>query len=199
MRVRALLSGGIGSGKSTAAGILAGLGAFVLSADDAARRVVEPGTPGYHEVAAHWPGVVADDGSIDRTALAGIVFADAGARRRLEAIIHPAVAAWITLRVAEAADPVVIVEVPLLTGVFGEGWTRIVVDAPAETRMRRVVARGMDPGDAAARMAAQPTREEWLAAADHVIDNSGDLARLEGECRRVWANLTGAGPVTRPR
>jgi dephospho-CoA kinase len=184
-----LLGGGIGSGKSSALEMLSALGADVLSADDEARAVVEPGEAAYAEVVERWPEVVRGDGRIDRAALAGIVFADPEALHELEAITHPAVAARIARRVARSEAEVLVVEVPLLVDLLGPGWIRLVVDAPDEVRVSRLEERGMDPEDAARRMAAQPSRETWLAAADLVVDNGGDRAQLERECRRVWAAL----------
>lgn len=198
-RVLAVLTGGIGSGKSAAGAHLAGLGAHVLSADLAARAAIAPGGPAHDAVASRWPRAVGADGQIDRAALASIVFADHTQLRELEAITHPVVAESIAASVAATPDGVVIVEVPLLRDLFGPGWVRIVVDAPVAVRVRRLVERGMDPDDVARRIAAQPTREEWLAAAELVIDNSGTPDVLEAECRRVWDVLASGGPVTRRR
>jgi len=197
---RVLLGGGIGSGKSAAAEVFAGLGAVVISADRASHDVLAPGDPAAVAVGERWPEVVSGDGVVDRAALAEIVFGDAGELRELERITHPAIVAAMARRVAEAGDaPVVIVEVPLRGDWFGPGWTRVVVDAPDEVRVRRLLERGMSREEIARRMSVQPARAEWLESADHVVDNSGDRGRLEAECRRVWAALLGGGTGHAPR
>jgi dephospho-CoA kinase len=185
---RALLTGGIGSGKSTAAGVFTALGARVVSADEAGHRVLEPGGAAERRVAERWPGAVRS-GRIDREILGGIVFSDPAQRRELEAITHPAIRELVSAEVAAATGPLVLLEVPLPVDPLGSGWPRIVVDAPDRVRTGRLVARGMDPDEIARRMAAQPSREEWLAIADHVLDNGGDLVQLERECRRVWPRV----------
>jgi dephospho-CoA kinase len=191
--LRVGLTGGIGSGKSEVSRRLAALGAVVIDADRLAREVVEPGTDGYDAVlAAYGREVVAPDGGLDRAALARIVFADEQARRRLEAIVHPRVRAEAARREAQAAaaDPaaVVVHDVPLLveSGQSNGYDVVIVVDAPDEVRLARLVhQRGMSPAEAAARLAAQATRAQRLAAADVVIDNSGSLDQLDDAVRRV--------------
>lgn len=195
--LRVGLTGGIGSGKSEVSRRLAALGAVVIDADQLAREVVEPGTDGYDAVlAAFGREVIAPDGGLDRAALARIVFADEQARRRLEAIVHPRVRAEAARREAQAAaaDPaaVVVHDVPLLveSGQSNGYDVVIVVDAPDEVRLDRLVhQRGMSQAEAAARLAAQATRQQRLAAADIVIDNSGSLDQLDEEVRGVWAQL----------
>jgi dephospho-CoA kinase len=190
------LTGGIGSGKSTVARLLADKGAVVIDADRLAREVVEPGTEAYRRVVERFgPGVVAPDGTLDRPALARIVFADPEARRDLERITHPAIGARMAERMAELSgtDAVVVLDVPLLvesgrTDVAGV----IVVDCPEEVAVERLVAqRGMDPVDARRRMAAQASREERLARADFVIDNSGSPEELRAQVERAWAWIEG--------
>jgi dephospho-CoA kinase len=190
------LTGGIGSGKSTVARLLAAKGAVVIDADALAREVVEPGTETFRRVVERFgPGVVAPDGTLDRPALARIVFADPEARRDLERITHPAIGALMAQRMAEqaATDNVVVLDVPLLvesgrSDVAGV----IVVDCPEEVALERLVAqRGMDPDDARRRMAAQVGRAERLARADFVIDNAGSLAALEEQVERAWAWIEG--------
>lgn len=191
MPVHAILSGGIGSGKTTAASVFSDLGAHVISADHAGHQVLEPGGAAHDDVAATWPEVVSEDGHIDRPALAVVVFGDPAALALLESFTHPAIAAVVEREIAELEGdpPLVLVEVPLLISIVGEGWPRIVVDAPDETRRARLRARDMDDADIERRMAAQPGRAEWLASADHVLDNGGDLATLAGEVERVWKAL----------
>jgi dephospho-CoA kinase len=198
---RALLGGGIGSGKSTAAALFASLGAAVLSADRAAHAVLEPGEAAAAEVARRWPEA-APAGRIDRGTLAQIVFTDAVARRELEAITHPAIGRLLLAQAATVAAEVLLVEMPLPVDLLGPGWAWVVVDAPDETRLARLLARGLAPEDARRRMAAQASREEWLQRADLVVDNGAGLGHLEEECRRAWAVIRGwpapeGGSVTR--
>lgn len=188
------LTGGIGSGKSAVSALLADLGATIVDADRIAREVVAPGSPALAEIAREFShGVIAPDSSLDRTAMARVVFADPSARQRLETIIHPRVRA----RAAEieaaawAADPsaVVVHDVPLLveTGQQDDYDIVLVVDVPTEVQVRRLVsARGMDEAEARSRIAAQADRDTRLAAADVVIDNSGTLDDLARRVARVW-------------
>jgi len=195
--LRVGLTGGIGSGKSEVSRLLTALGAVVLDADAAARAVVEPGTPGLKRIAETFgPGVLRPDGALDRARLAEIVFADDAARARLNAIVHPLVHEH--MRAAEQAavqaggDDIVIVHaVPLLAegGRAGEFDLVIVLDLPPETQAERLAARGMPEEQARARMAAQASREQRLAIADIVIDNSGTLADLDHRVSEVWADL----------
>lgn len=189
------LTGGIGSGKSTVAHLFADRGAFVVDADRIAREVVAPGTPGLAEVVATFgPGVLSAEGSLDRAALASIVFADPAARQRLNEITHPRIAARTAeIMAALPADAIVIHDVPLLveSGLAGAYDLVVVVDAPDETRVARLVGRGMDEEDARARIASQSSREERLAAADIVIDNSGSLAELTEQIDRAWPVVSG--------
>jgi dephospho-CoA kinase len=196
--LRVGLTGGIGSGKSAVSERLAALGAVVIDADKAARAVVEPGTPGLTRIAeAFGPGVLGEDGSLDRVKLAGIVFGDDAARTRLNAIVHPLVQEH--MRAAEEAattaggpGAVIVHDIPLLAeGGRSAGFDLvIVVDAPPEVQVERLVGqRGMAADQARARMAAQATREQRLAIADIVIDNSGTLADLDRRVAQVWADL----------
>ena len=189
------LTGGIGSGKSTVARLLAGRGAVVVDADLLARQVVEPGSAGYQAVLDRFgPAVAAADGSLDRRALAELVFADPAALADLNAIVHPAVRAAIAGRLAEleGGDGVVVLDIPLLveSGRSYGAAAVMVVDCPPEVAVRRLVEqRGMDEADARRRMAAQVPRAERLAAADVVIDNSGSPDDLEAEVARAWTFL----------
>jgi dephospho-CoA kinase len=185
------LTGGIGSGKSTVSRLLAGHGAVIVDADAIAREVVAPGTPGLAAVVdAFGSGVLATDGSLDRPALAGVVFADPEARRRLDAIVHPLVRARAAeVMAATSPDAVVVNDVPLLveTGQAGTYDLVLVVEADPATRVARLVQRGLTAEDARARMAAQATDEQRRAVADVVLDNSGSPAELEVQVDRFWA------------
>lgn len=192
------LTGGIGSGKSTVAALLAERGAVVVDADRLARDAVEVGTPGYRAVVERFgPSVVAPDGSLDRAALAARVFADPAALAELNAIVHPVVRAAIARRVAEleGTDAVVVLEIPLLVEskrTYGASVV-IVVDCPEDVALRRLVeGRGLDEADARRRMSAQVSRADRLAVADVVIDNSGSRADLERQVDEVWGELLAA-------
>jgi dephospho-CoA kinase len=187
------LTGGIGSGKSTVSAMLAGRGAVVIDADLTTRQVQAPGGPAYQPILDRFgPGVVAADGTLDRPALAALVFSDPAARADLQAIVWPAVGQSMAAQMAahEGTDAVVIMDIPLLAESSNERPYLagvLVVDCPPEVAVERLVGqRGMSEDDARARMAAQATREQRLARADFVIDNSGDLDHLAAEVDRAW-------------
>lgn len=187
------LTGGIGSGKSTVCSMLARRGAVIVDADLLYGEAVKPGGPAYAPVVERFgPGVVAPDGALDRRALAQVVFADDAARADLNSITHPVVAARIAERLGEEAgsDHVVVLAIPLLVEGPLDRYPLagiIVVDAPVDLAVRRVVeGRGLPEDDVRARVAAQATREQRLAAADWVIDNSGTIQELEAEAGRAW-------------
>lgn len=192
--MRVGLTGGIGSGKSEVARLLADHGATVIDADELAREVVAPGSDGLAEVvAAFGPDVLAEDGSLDRQAMAARVFVEPSAREALEAIIHPRVRRRAAEREAAArsVDPsaVVVHDVPLLveTGQQDRYDVVLVVDVPPEVQVERLVTlRGMDEAEARARIAAQAKREQRLAVADIVLDNSGTLDELARAVDDVW-------------
>jgi dephospho-CoA kinase len=191
------LTGGIGSGKSTVAALLAARGAVVVDADRIAREVVEPGTPGLAAVVtAFGEGVLTPEGSLDRPALAGVVFADPEARARLDGIVHPLVRQRAAeLMVGLPEDAVVVQDVPLLveTGQAGAFDLVLVVQADLDTRVERLVARGMTEDDARARIAAQATDEQRRAVADVVLDNSGTPEELAAQVERFWAERVSPG------
>lgn len=185
------LTGGIASGKSTVSAELARRGAVVVDADALAHAVVAPGTPGLAEVReAFGEAAIAADGSLDRAAVAQVVFSDPQARARLDAIIHPRVRAE-GQRLLEAAGPeaVVVQDIPLLveTGQADSFDLVLVIEADAEERVQRMVRdRGMTPEDARARMAAQATDAQRRAAADVVIVNDAGVEDLIRATGRFW-------------
>ncbi|CAN5317123.1 dephospho-CoA kinase [soil metagenome] len=191
------LTGNIAAGKSAVADVWRDLGATVIDADVLARRAVEPGSPALAEIAARWGTNVVSgtDGTLDREALGRIVFGDPDARARLEGIVHPEVRRLREIEHAAAAergDRIVVDEVPLLFEVGMEDAFDVVVlvDAPAETRLRRLTEeRGMDRYEARRRIAAQMPAEEKRARADIVIDNTGTLAELWERAAKVWEGL----------
>lgn len=189
------LTGGIGSGKSTVAGRMAELGAVVIDADVVAREVVEPGRPAYDDIVAHFgPGVVAADGTLDRPALAAVVFADAQQLAVLNRLTHPRVSEEIAARLAAVAEPdaLVVIDVALLIeGGQERGYQAVVVVAtdPGIQLVRLVRLRGMPEAEARARIAAQAPLAAKLARATHVIWNEGTLAQLLARTDEVVAEL----------
>jgi dephospho-CoA kinase len=185
------LTGGIGSGKSTVARLLAERGARVVDADRIAREVVEPGTPGLAAVVAEFgEGVLTPDGALDRPALAALVFGDPAARARLDAVVHPLVRARAAELVADApADAVVVQDVPLLveTGQAASYDLVLVVETDTETRVARLVDRGLAAEDARARIASQASDEQRRAVADVVLRNDGDRDALADQVDAFWA------------
>jgi dephospho-CoA kinase len=185
------LTGGIGSGKSTVARLLADRGAHVVDADVLAREVVEPGTPGLAAVAeAFGAGVLTADGALDRPALAAVVFGDADSRTRLDGIVHPLVRARaVEVISALPTDAVVVQDIPLLveTGQAASFDLVLVVEADADARVARLVGRGLTETDARARIAAQATDAQRRAVADVVLDNSGTPEALAEQVERFWA------------
>ena len=189
------LTGGIGSGKSTVACMLEERGAIVLDADELAHRVIAPGTPGHEKVVERFgPNVLAPGGDVDREALASIVFADAAARRDLEAIVHPEVRRMF----AEEAeryrdtDKVVVLSAPLIveTGMYSVFEVLMIVSTRIETQVERLVReRGMSEESVRARIAAQLPLEAAAEVADVIVDNEGTLEELEGQVDRVWGDL----------
>jgi dephospho-CoA kinase len=194
--VRVGLTGGIASGKSTVSAILAELGAVVIDADLIAREVVARGTPGLDAVVAEFgPGLLTPEGDLDRPAMGALVFADPSARKRLEAIIHPLVhQRSAELEAAAPPGSVIVHDIPLLAevGRGGQFDAVLVVDAPTEEQVTRMVRdRGWTREDAESRIAAQASREDRLAIATHVIDNTGSLDDLRRRVEEAYAELAG--------
>ena len=189
------LTGGIGSGKSTVARMLAERGAVVFDADDFARQAVEPGTPGHEQVVATFgPQVVAASGDIDRRWLAEQVFPAPEARRRLEAIVHPEVARLLadSLEPYRGTDRVVVYAVPLMVenGLEGGFDVVVVVSADQNNRIARLIAeRGMSEQAIKERMAAQASDVERHRAAHFVLGNNGSMQDLEREVDVLWKEL----------
>jgi len=189
--MRVGLTGGIASGKSTASDELRRLGVGVIDYDQLAREVIAPGTPGALAVVeAFGPQVVAGDGTIDRSGLARLAFATDEARRRLEAIVHPLVYEAAAEHEAALEDatsaPLIVHEIPLLAEVMDPSVFDlvVVVDAPAELRLQRLVeGRGWSSQQAGRRIAAQCSDEERRRIADVIWDGSGSAKHLRGQVR----------------
>ncbi|MFA6299281.1 MAG: dephospho-CoA kinase [Nocardioides sp.] len=195
--MRVGLTGGIASGKSTVSAILAELGAVVIDADKLAREVVAKGTPGLAAVVeAFGEELLTADGDLDRPAMGVLVFNDEARRRTLEAIVHPLVFERIVeLEEAAPEDAVVVHDIPLLaeSGRADTFDAVIVVDAPAETQVERMLRdRGWTREDAESRIASQASREDRLAIATYVVDNTGSLEELRRQVEEIYAGLTGA-------
>ncbi len=193
-RLRIGLTGGIGAGKSSVASLLAEHGAVVIDADRLAREAVAPGTPGLEAVVSRFGrSVLSPDGSLDRAALGRVVFADQTARADLNAIVHPEVRRLAAARESAApADAVIVQVIPLLveTGQSNDFDAVVVVDAPEHVQLARVMGRdGIDAAAAQARLDAQAARDERLAAATHVVDNSDDPEALRFRVDALWHRL----------
>ena len=201
------LTGGIASGKSTVAKRLADLGAVGIDADQLAREVVEPGTPGLAAIAHEFGAeMLLPDGTLNRPALGAIIFTDPVRRERLNAITHPAVRQLTRARVAAAAaaDPhaIVVYDVPLLAEAVAGGLVSfdliVVVQADADTRIRRMVElRGLTRAEAEQRIDAQASDEERLALADVVIDNTGTVDATLAQVDSLWERVRTAEATRR--
>ncbi len=194
------LTGGIGSGKSTVAGLLAGHGAEVIDVDALGRLVIAPGGRAEAAVLAEFgPGVADADGHVDRAALAGAVFGDPTALARLTAISHPAINAELVERIdALPAGSIVVLDMAILVeSTLGRidpahSYSRVVVvEAPEALRVDRAVARGMRADDVRARIAAQATDAQRRAVADAVVANDADVATLTERVDRLWTQMQG--------
>jgi dephospho-CoA kinase len=189
------LTGGIGSGKSTVADLLAEHGAVVIDADDLARRAVAPGTDGFDRVVETFGREVLDpNGDIDRAKLAQIVFAEPARLRGLEAIVHPEVARLLVEAIEpyRDTDRVIVYAVPLLAERgLGEGFdVVVVVVADVDRRVERLMRdRGMTADEVRARIAAQLSDKERARVADVLLDNDGEPDRLVPQVNRLWTDL----------
>lgn len=209
MAITVAVTGGIGAGKSTVAGRLAARGAIVVDSDQLARKVVAPGSAGLAAIATEFgPQLVTPTGTLDRAALAAIVFADQGARRRLEGITHPAVRArFVELRDAAPAGSVVVNDIPLLVDLTTSASFHLVVGVYADevVRVHRLVGRGLTEPDALARIAAQIPDQQRRRLCDEWLPNDGAADQLAELTDRLWEqrlvpfrdNITAGRPAGR--
>jgi dephospho-CoA kinase len=193
------LTGGIGSGKSAAAQMLAGRGAVIIDADVLARDAVVRGTPGFDAIRARFGDtIMTSTGDLDRSVLAEVVFSDDDARHDLEAIVHPEVRLRIAQVIADHAgtDDVVVLDSPLLieSGAHRDVALVVVVSTQPQTQIDRLRARGMSEDDARARIATQLPLDEKVALADIVLDNEGSLDELERQVDGLWERLMAMRP-----
>ncbi|MDQ6851024.1 MAG: dephospho-CoA kinase [Actinomycetota bacterium] len=187
--MRVGLTGGVGSGKSTVGALLAERGAVVIDADQLAREVVEPGTPGFEAVVARFGPDVVEDGRLNRPALAAIVFDDEHARADLNVIVHPLVGQRSAELMAQAPDGAVVVyDMPLLVeSQMTSGFdVVVVVEAAVTTRLGRLVQRGLSEPDARARMTVQATDAQRREVADEILHNDGTPAELAEQVDALW-------------
>lgn len=191
--MRVGLTGGLGSGKSTVAAMLAEHGAVVIDADAIALEVVRAGTPGFDAVVARFgTDVVGADGELDRARLAEIVFAEDAARRALNEIVHPRVAERSAQLMAGLPDDAIVVyDVPLLTenDLAGGFDLVVVVEADVAVRLGRLAARGLPPAQAKARIAVQASDEQRRAIADEVLRNDESPEALTAQVDALWRRL----------
>lgn len=187
--LRVALTGGIGSGKSTVASLLAEMGAVVIDSDQLAREVLAPGSVGLEAVRERFGSEVIVDGALDRKALAAVVFADEAARRDLEAITHPLIRSRFESTLASLpADAIVINEVPLLVeaNLQSEYDVVLTVVSSEAVKRERLVARGMSEREISERVNAQVSDEDRKAISDVVITNDGDIAALRSTLTTLW-------------
>jgi len=183
---RLIVTGGIGAGKSEVARLLSEAGITVVSADAIGHLVLED--EALAAIQARWPEVVSD-GKVDRPGLASIVFEQPAELAALERMVHPAVARRIARAVEEAGTRPLALELSVPKVMEVSGWTMLVVDAEPTKRRQRLRDRGMPDADIERRMAVQPSRSDWLALADYVLDNSGDLTMLKEHVIRLLKQL----------
>ena len=186
------LSGGVASGKSAATDRLRELGAVILDADQISRAVVAPGTSGLAAVREHFgESVLSPDGGLDRRAMRERIFADADARRALEAIVHPRVRDALRSGAAAIGQGIVVLAIPLLVESGHYDWVdrTVMVDARTATQQARLIARDRVDAELALKMiAAQAPRSRRLAIADEVIANDGTLDELRQRVDSAWSN-----------
>jgi len=184
-----LLTGGIGSGKTTVREMLEARGAETIDADTIGHAVLEPGGAAHDAVATRWPEVV-DDGIIDRKKLAQIVFNDRGELRDLEAISHPAITETLRQRIRDSDSDLIVVELSVPRDFLGVGSSRtIVADLDVNIRKDRLIQRGMDPDEIDRRLAAQPDRDGWVDRGGWVVCTEGSLSDVEQRVDRLWHQM----------
>jgi len=187
------LTGGIASGKSTVAKLLASFGAETIDADQVARDVVVKGSIGLEAVvAAFGAGVLTADGELDRQALGRIVFADPAKRVALEAILHPLIKARTSKLFSESQSAIVVYAVPLLVeaNVDYPFDMILTVEASEQIQLERILrSRGLSLSEAVARVGAQASRAQRADRADYVVDSSGTLAQLEAQVQLLWPKI----------
>ena len=188
------LTGGIGSGKSTAARMFADLGATVIDADAIAKEVLEPGQLGYESIVNKFGDEILDSsGNVDRSALAAKVFENSAELKELEDIVHPAVASKVLeIRESLPAGTTVVYDTPLLVEkkLQDQFDQVVVVLAPEPLRTQRLIDRGLAERDIAARMSKQASDDQRREVANFVIDNSGSLAQLRAQVQNVWNQIS---------
>ncbi len=185
-----MLTGGIGSGKSTVRRELEKIGVATIDADGLAHHMYEPDGPVFGQVAEAWPEAVVD-GRIDRSILASIVFDDPVELRRLEDIVHPALTLALLDELVAAGGRDVVVEVSVPKDLLGVGpQATIIADLETGERFKRLVERGMEPSDVSRRMARQPTREEWRALGNHIVSTSGSRDEVAQRVQELWRRLS---------
>jgi dephospho-CoA kinase len=192
------LTGGIGSGKSTVAELLAGHGAGVVDTDLLARELTVPGTPTLARIGTDFGGCLLPDGRLDRAALRALVFADAAARAHLESILHPPIRALMLERVEHLTTPYAVLVIPLLleTGQVSVVDRVLVVDCPEPVQLERVCRRsGLADAETARIIASQIPRARRLAAADDVIDNGGAQQALAPQVERLHQTYLGLAGI----
>jgi len=187
------LTGNIGTGKSTVAGMLAELGAETIDADLVAHEVMRAGTPAHGRIIETFgPEILAPDGEIDRKRLGGIVFADPAALARLETIVHPATLKAVIRRIVSSSADVVVVEaIKLIESRMADSYDSLWVTTcrPEQQIARITEARGLSRAEAEQRVRAQPPQEEKIARADVVVDTSGSLSQTRAQVRAAWERL----------
>jgi dephospho-CoA kinase len=190
--IKVALTGGIGSGKSAAGDFFEDLGAVVVDADQLARDVIERGTDGFDELVATFGDEILTNGILDRSKLGQIVFADPGARKTLEGIIHPRVAEAFDEIIEDSPDDAVIIyQIPILVETKGQDRFDyvITVEASLENRISRLKNRGLKGYEIEARMKVQATDEERAAIADLVFNNDGDLDQLLRQVENIYEDV----------
>lgn len=187
------LTGGIGAGKSTVSKLLAERGAAIVDADQIARDLQAPGSPVLDQMAERFGAhIINDDGSLDRGAVASIVFSDKAALKDLNGIVHPAMHTEIQSQIDAhlGTDRLVVLDFPLLGENPRKGLAAtIVVDIPYDLAVVRAVDRGMDEADVRNRIDSQISRDKRLESATHVVDNSGGLDDLNRQVAELWPQL----------